>query len=99
MIVTASSQPTSAKATVLNSGKGTILGSAYQGFKIASKTFGFYQDIKPYLPDTAIDRYRYKPHKRITGYLGQAFHSKKIQKRDATCNYFNQKCARCTIWN
>ncbi len=72
LIKTASSQPGSAKATIINSGKGTIIGSTYEGFKHAARVYGFYQDIKPYLPDTYIDKYRYKPHKRLFEYALQS---------------------------
>ncbi len=98
MIVTTSSQPGSAKATVIGQrgGKAPYLGYAYEGFKHTSKALGFYQDIKPYLPETQLDKYRYKPHKRVAGYLGKTFHArKKFQSRHATCNKFNQKYSPC----
>ncbi len=96
MIKSIGSQPSGAKATVINQGKGTIFGSAYEGFKQASRTYGFYQDIKPYLPETYLDRYRYKPHKRISGYLGQTFHKKKTRYGS---NYkFNKKHKISCVW-
>ncbi len=96
MIVTSTSQPASAKATIINSGKGAVFGSTYQGFKEVARIYGFYKDIKPYLPETYLDKYRYKPHKRVAGYAGQIFWSKtKFQSRYAPCNKFNQKYPFC----
>ncbi len=96
MIVTSSPQPGSAKATVINSGKGAVFGTTYQGFKFAARTFGFYQDIKPYLPETYLDKYRYKPHKRIVGYASK---TRGFLKRNKTGNQFYKKRSRCGIWN
>ncbi len=81
MIVTRFRQKVSPKATVINSGKGTVLGSAYTGFKHVASTYGFYQDIKPYLPETYLDKYRYKPRKRIAGYIGQTVYKKALESR------------------
>ncbi len=64
MIVSTRPSPQGARATIINSGKGTVFSSAYTGFKHVSKVLGFYQDIRPYLPETYLDKYRYKPHKR-----------------------------------
>ncbi len=91
------SQPEGARATIINSGKGTIYSSTYTGLKHVSKVFGFYQDIKPYLPETYIDKYRYKPHKRLYGYgrLSKGFLKK---KRSAifTSRKFNKELCH---WN
>ena len=94
-LVTSFSQPSGAKATVINSGKGTVIGSAYEGFKHAARAYGFYQDIKPYLPETYIDKYRYKPHKRIS----YALQKTKGFLRNAPRNKFSKKCAQRTIWS
>ncbi len=97
MIVTGKAQTTRGKASFIQrGGRAPYLGYAYEGLKYSSKTYGFYQDIKPYLPETYLDKYRYKPHKRVAGYLGQAFHAKKkFQSRYASCNKFNQKYSPC----
>ncbi len=71
MIVAQRAQSSSAKATVINSGKGAIYGTAYSGFKHAARAYGFYKDIKPYLPETYIKKYQYKPHKRIYGQISK----------------------------
>ncbi len=94
--VTVSSQPSSAKATIINSGKGAVFGTAYEGFKRASRVYGFYQDIKPYLPETYIDKYRYKPHKRIAGQLQK---TQGFLRRNASSYKFSKKRAQCTVWN
>ncbi len=81
LIKTTSSQPSGAKATVIGSKtRFAFVPHAYEGFKTAGKAYGFYKDIKPYLPETYLDKYKYKPHKRISGYLGQKFHAKKSPK-------------------
>ncbi len=77
LIKSASPQPRGAKATVINSGTGAIASSAYTGFKHVARVYGFYKDIQPYLPETTIDRYRYKVHKRTSGYVGQKIHKSK----------------------
>ncbi len=98
LIKTASQQPSGAKATIINSGKGTVISSAYQGFVQFSKAYGFYQDVKPYLPDTYLKKYTYKPHKRVAGYLGQAFHAKK--RSSSSGKYYKKlRCGQWGNWN
>ncbi len=92
MIVTTGPQPTGAKATIINSGRGSVFGSAYTGFKYASRAFGFYQDIQPYLPETTLDRYRYKPHKRVAGKIGQKIYESSGTK--STPGKFDKKRSR-----
>ncbi len=88
-------QPTGAKSTIINSGRGSVVSSAYTGFKHIAKAYGFYQDVKPYLPETYIDKYRYKPHKRVAGqiqkskgFLRTKRNYKQYQKR-GRCNGFD----------
>ncbi len=72
--------------------KGGYLPAAYEVGKIALKSLGYYQDIEPYLPDKYIDKYTYKPHKRLAGYLGQTIQKKlQISKRNASGYKFSQK--------
>ncbi len=89
MIVTDNPRSVQVRATVINNPKGAVFGTAYTGFKNLAKAYGFYKDIKPYFPETYIDRYRYKPRKRISGYLGKAIH-KKIPSR----NQYHKKYGR-----
>ncbi len=77
MIVTSSRQTVSPKATVINSPRASIFSAAYSGFTKITTALGYYQDIKPYLPEYYLDKYRYKPRKRVAGYLGKAVWSKK----------------------
>ncbi len=78
MIVTSTRQTTKGKPGYLHkAGRASYAGYAYEGLKYTSKAFGFYQDIQPYLPETYLDRYRYKPRKRVAGYLGQAVYKSK----------------------
>ncbi len=46
------------------------------------KTYGFYQEynLQRYDPQVYVDKYTYKPHKRLTGYAGKILHKKKIQR-------------------
>ncbi len=85
MIVSSTTSTAKGKPGYLHkAGKAAYYGYAYEGFKYASRTYGFYQDIKPYLPETYIDKYRYKPHKRVAGYIGQALYKKKFPSGYAT---------------
>ncbi len=78
MIVTGKAQTAQGKAQFIKrAGRAPYLGYAYEGLKYASRTYGFYKDIKPYLPETYLDRYRYKPRKRVAGYLGQTIYKTK----------------------
>ncbi len=78
MIVTSRRQTPGAKASFISrKSRAPYLGYAYEGLKHASRTYGFYKDIKPYLPETYLDKYTYKPHKRVAGYIGQKFWKKK----------------------
>ncbi len=63
-------------STLSRGGKYGWTSTAYHGFKTVAKSYGFYKDIKPYLPEQ-YDRYRYKPRKRLAGYAGQKLWSKK----------------------
>ncbi len=77
LIKTTASQPSGAKATIIGSKtRFAFVPHAYEGFKAVSRAYGFYKDIKPYLPETTLDKYKYKPRKRIAGYLGQKLHAK-----------------------
>ncbi len=92
-IVAGRIQSQSAKATIINSGKGAIYSSAYTGFKHAARVYGFYRDIKPYLPETYIDKYRYKPHKRVAA---QILKTKGFLKAN---NKFHKKPSFFRNWN
>ncbi len=101
MIVTGKTQTAQAKAQYIQrSGRAPYIGYAYEGLKYASRTYGFYQDIKPYLPETYLKKYSYKPRKRVAGYLGQKFHAKKKIFK-FTSRKFQQKCSRyySKCWN
>ncbi len=97
LIKTTASQPTSARATVIGTKtRYPVVSYTYEGLKIASKTYGFYQDIKPYLPETYLDKYRYKPHKRVAGYLGKAVWN---SKASAGNNKFRKTRSRFSEYN
>ncbi len=91
----------SPKTYTINSGKGTYVGPAYTVFKAGAKAFGFYKDIRPYLPEELIQQARTKAIKSVkykysTTLAGNAFQTsrfKRIQKSSklATCG-FNKKC-------
>ncbi len=91
MIVTSTRQTTKGKPGYLHKGgRAAYAGYAYEGLKVTSKALGFYQDIKPYLPETYLDKYRYKPGKRVAGYIGQKLHKSKVK----TSNYkFRKTCS------
>ncbi len=62
----------------------------YEFGKIALKSFGYYKDIEKYLPDKYIDKYTYKPHKRVAGYLAKTLQQKK-KFRYASRNKFYEE--------
>ncbi len=98
MIVSSKSQHISPKATPLGRTAGHY-GSAYTVGKRLVKYAGYAKKIEPYLPETYIDKYTYKPHKRVSGYLGQKFHAKengsRYNKFGKTRREFNQQ----SHWN
>ncbi len=49
----------------------------YEAGKAILKGAGYYEQIKQYDPGYYIEKYTYKPHKRVAGYLGQKLHEKK----------------------
>ncbi len=51
---------------------------------------GWYDEynLKQYDPGYYFDKYSYKPQKRVSGYLGKAFHAKKV--RNKTGHKFHQ---------
>ncbi len=79
MIIAGKSQSQKPKISPIGTrpSKAGYLSGAYEVGKIGLRTYGYYSDIEPYLPDKYVDKYTYKPNKRIAGYLGQTFHSKK----------------------
>ncbi len=95
MIVAPSRQAVSPKTYTINAGKGTYIGPAYQGFKAVARTYGFYKDIKPYLPEEIIKKYtgkyKYKPRKRLTAY---AFQTRGFLKKSngPKTSQLKQKC-------
>ncbi len=94
MIIAGKSQSQKPKISPIGTrpSKAGYVSGAYEVGKITLKSFGYYKDIEPYLPDKYIDKYTYKPHKRIAGYLGQTFHSQKNKRYGFKTNYFKQKC-------
>ncbi len=95
-LVSGTTARTKIRPTILGKGKPTWIGVAYEGFKTASKSLGFYRDIEPYLPDTYIDKYRYKPQKRISGYIGKKIHKSKTKTRH---HKFRKTCSEFHRWN
>ncbi len=91
----------SPKTYVINSGKGTVYSTGYQIFKYGAKAFGFYKDIKPYLPEEAIQKYRTKAiktgkYKYSTFLAGASFQKSRSRRipsrpRAKTCG-FNKEC-------
>ncbi len=98
MIVAGKSQSQKPKISPIGTrpSKAGYFSGAYEVGKIGLRGMGYYKDIEPYLPDKYVDKYTYKPHKRITGYLGQAFHAKK-RKQSSTYQQY-QKSDECWRW-
>ncbi len=96
MIVASKSQDTKPKVSPIGvrPSKAGYLPGAYEIGKTMAKGYGYYKDIEPYLPDRYIEKYTYKPHKRVTGYLGQTFHSKKTVFKSTQSRRFNEECSR-----
>ncbi len=101
MIVTGKAQTAQGKAQFIKrAGRAPYLGYAYEGLKYASRTYGFYKDIKPYLPETYLDKFKYKPRKRVAGYVGQKLYESK-KKNNGSNNKFYKKRSRfdCVNWS
>ncbi len=102
MIVTATKGNINPKVYPLKQGtKASYYGSIYEVGKYLLKGFGYYQDIEPYLPDRYIEKYTYKPHKRLAGEVGKKIHKKKRTRKhhqftQKECHrfskYFNNSC-------
>ncbi len=68
MIAASSEHSYAAKAYQINrGGKGAAIGPIYEGFKQTARIYGYYKDIQPYLPETHLKKYKYKPGKRFVG--------------------------------
>jgi len=96
MIVTSSRQSVAPKTYNLNSGKGTVIGPAYQGLKHIARVYGIYKDIRPYLPEEFLEKhigkYKYKPGKRIVYALSET-RGFLIQKKSKPSAYrLNEEC-------
>ncbi len=62
-------------------------------YKIAKETldyYGYYQQIKQYDPGYYFDKYKYKPRKRVAGYLGQKLHEKKKFRNTSYYNFYQK---------
>jgi len=69
-------------------------GSVYELAKQSLQYYGYYEDIKKYDPGYYVEKYTYKPHKRIAGKLGQILHKSKTKSRIPSINrQFDKK--RC----
>ncbi len=65
-------------------------GYIYETVKSGLQEFGYYDQIRKYDPGYYLDKYSYKPRKRIAGLVGQKLHAKK--KLRSSRNYqFYQK--------
>ncbi len=73
-------------------------GTFYEIGKQSLQYYGYYEDLKRYDPGYYIEKYTYKPHKRIAGYLGQKFHAK---KRKLSSSYYklDQECLQFWWWS
>ncbi len=73
-------------------------GYIYETIKFGSKELGYYNQIRQYDPGYYLDKYSYKPRKRVAGYLGQKIYESKTSTRN---NKFgktrNRLCGR--QWN
>ncbi len=85
-----------AKAYPIGSKPGFV-GGYYEAGKRLAEAAGIYKDIRPYLPETyidpVIDKYSYKPRKRLSGYAGKALWSKKLWSKTGYQQY--KKCCGC----
>ncbi len=75
-------------------------GLIYELAKGALQHYGYYEDIKQYDPGFYMEKYKYKPVKRIAGKLGQKLWLPKrirSQKRRyvVECNQLHQKFNGC----
>ncbi len=74
--------------------------SVYELVKQGLKTYGIYDDygLQQYDPGYYMEKYTYKPRKRVAGYLGQTLHAKSTQVYST--NYYKyQKSSGCRDWN
>ncbi len=67
-------------------------GVFYEAGKELLKAHGYYEDFKQYDPGYYAEKYTYKPHKRVAGYLGQAFYKKKSRIQSKTCRLDEERC-------
>ncbi len=89
------------KTYTINSGKGTVIGPVYQIGKQIARVYGYYDTIKPYLPENIISEYRTKAiktgkYKYSTFLAGSNFASKKFQKKkspgSSSCKQQQKSC-------
>ncbi len=78
-----------AKTYKLNQGKGTFIGPAYEGFKSVAKIYGYYEQVRPYLPE---ERFKDIYRKPVTTSLDfQRGFQKIFPKKAFRSNKVNQK--------
>ncbi len=79
-------RPTSAKPRLRSPG------GIYETIKFGLQEFGYYDQIRQYDPGYYIDKYTYKPRKRVAGYLGQKIYGfpKKIQYRTSSRQFYEE---------
>ncbi len=100
MIVTGKSQNVKPKVGAIGTrpGRASYAPAIYEIGKNIVKSYGFYKDIEPYLPDKYVEKYVYKPHKRVYAYARttKGFLRK---TKNATSNKFHKKCPQRGFWN
>ncbi len=99
MIVAGQRQTSRVKASPIGvrPSKAGYAPAAYEIGKNIIQYYGYYKNVEPYLPDKYVDKYTYKPHKRVAGYLGQAFFKKKF--RTSSGYKFYQERSRFRRWH
>ncbi len=81
------------------------LGTVYEAGKYVLKTLGYYEEFKQYDPgyyyEQYIQKYTYKPRKRLTGYAlsTQGFLQTKKAFKSRKYSQFNQECSKHCSWN
>ncbi len=97
MVVARGRQTSKAKTQPIGTrpSKAGYVPALYELAKTGLRGYGIYQDVKPYLPETYIDKYTYKPHKRIAGYAGQILWSKRVSKTNVNCDIYQKRNGFC----
>ncbi len=95
MIVASKGHSVGTKVQTLGRGTGGLYtqyaSTIYRIPEAVARSYGKYEEYKKYIPSSYEEKYIYKPHKRVAGYLGQALHTKSTSSFASSSGFYKER--------